>query len=267
MKRPFTAPAAAAPLASPPADVACGDGPREGPFPYRDYVAARDALLAAIRGGFFYGLVLGESGTGKTTIPREVAATLDRHRHQILYLSSSMASVLGVANFLAESLRVSPRRSYLETTKVIAEALKAQPVHHVLWIDEADQVSREMLAEVRVLAECDLAVPQLLSVVLSGLPSLRSTLDVRELFPLKRRITVRRTLAGLARDELDPFLVFRLGVAAARRLPQAAKDELFERTKGAPALVLKAARFALERTGGGALREDLLREALDDAGL
>jgi len=215
---------------------------------------------------FFYGLVIGESGTGKTSIPREITASLDHHRHQILYLSSSKASALGVSCFLAECLRVSPRRSHLETAKAIADVLKAQPLQYTVWVDEAHKVSLETLAVVLGLAEGDLSVPQLFSVVLSGLPELRGALDTRELFPLKRRITVRGTLAGLARDELDAFLLHRLG-APAKRLPVATKDDLFERAKGVPALVVKAARAALTRLGDGPPDEERLREAIDDAGL
>lgn len=240
--------------------------PLEGPFPYRDYVAAREALHAAIRNGFFFGLLLGETGTGKSAIPREIAQGLDRN-HKILYLASSSASPLGVSNFVAESLRVAPRRSHVETAKAIADVLKGQPVHHVLWIDEGDKVSKATLGFVRVLAECDLDAPQLMSVVLTGLPELRATLDERELFPLKRRITVRRTLTGLARDELDAFLTHRFGGVAARRLPAATKDDIFERSNGTPALVAKGARAALERVGDGPVNEDTLREAIDDAGL
>jgi type II secretory pathway predicted ATPase ExeA len=247
--------------------TATDEEPNAAPFPYQDYVLARDAFLAAILKGPFFGLLLGESGMGKTTIPRELSTSLESHRHQILYLSSAKASALGVSSFLAESLRVRPRRSHLETIKAIADFLKAQPTHYTLWIDEADKVDLATLVVVRVIAECDLAVPQLLSVVLSGLPELRATLDTRELFPLKRRITVQRALAGLSRPELDAFLLHRLG-AAARRLPIATKNEIFERGKGAPALVAKAARAVLERLQGDQPPDaDLLREAIDDAGL
>jgi type II secretory pathway predicted ATPase ExeA len=240
--------------------------PRESPFPYRDYVAASNALLAAIRKGPFYALVTGETGTGKTTLPREISQKLDRG-YKILYLSSSSVSPPGVSNFLAESLRVAPRRSHVQTAKAIADVLKAEPVHHIFWVDQADKASQESLTVVLALAEGDLAVPQLLSVVFSGLPELRTALDARELFPLKRRITVRCTLAGLARDEVDAFLVHRLGGAAAQRLPVATKDEIFERAKGSPALVAKAARTVLERMGEGPGNEDTLREGIHDAGL
>jgi type II secretory pathway predicted ATPase ExeA len=229
--------------------------PREDPFPYRDYVAARESLLVAIKEGPFYGLVLGETGTGKSTLPREIAQGLDRNC-RIVYLSSSRASPLGICNFLAESLRVPARRSHAQTVKAIAECLKGQPVHYVFWCDEGHTFSEESLALVPVIAESDLSVRQLVSVVLSGLPSLWTVLDQPSLFPLKRRIGVRCTLAGLRRDELDAFLVHRLGGAAAPHLTVPAKDQIFECAKGSPALVAKAARAVLRRSGDGPVTED-----------
>jgi len=242
--------------------------PRDDPFPYRDYVAARDALRRAAHGEPFYGLVTGPSGSGKSSLSKDLRAALERPRFQIVYLSSSRASVLGVVNSLAQTLRVSPKRSSLETAQVIAEALKgATTTRYLLWVDEADLVKAETLAEVRILAESDIDAPQLLSVVFSGLPDLRAVLDARGLFPLKRRITLRSHLAGLGRDELDGFLLHRHGTAGARRFPAALRDELFERAEGIPALVHKVVRYALERAGSGLATEAILREAFDAAGL
>lgn len=241
--------------------------PCEAPYPYRDYVAAREALLAALRRGPFYGTVTGASGTGKSSLPREIAPLLDRHRHQIVYFSSSVASVLGTVNYLARQLRVSPRRSSLETSLVVAEALKAHGAHFILWVDEAERVSPQTLGELRLLAETDLDARQLLSVVLSGLPDLRTLLDTPGLFPLKRRISVRCVLEGLRRDELDAFLAHRHGTAAARRVPLEVRDELFERTRGTPALIYKVVCEALERAGSGLLGELHILGALDDNGL
>ena len=242
--------------------------PSDDPFPYRDYVAARDALRRAVHGGPFYGLVTGPSGSGKSSLSKDLWALLERPRFQIVYVSSSRASVLGMVNSLAVALRVSPKRSSLETAQVIADALKgATTTRYVLWVDEADLVKPETLAEVRILAESDLEAPQLLSVVLSGLPDLRAVLDARGLFPLKRRIALRCSLAGLARDELDAFLLHRHGTTDVRRFPAALRDELFERAEGIPALIYKVARFALERAGNGLVTEAILREAFDAAGL
>lgn len=234
------------------------------PFPYADYVHAKDSLTAALAGPRFYATVTGPSGMGKTSLVRELAAALDRHRYTVVYLSSARLSGLGLVSVLAQKLHLSARRTYLETVHLLAEALATQSNHLLLWIDEADQVPQALLQEVRMLAEPDVGTEQLVSVVLSGLPALLSCLDTPALFPLKRRIARRLSLAGLRRNELDDFLVHRFG-AQHERLPEAVKDELFERTGAAPALLDSVVRRALERTGD--VDQEAVRVVLDAAGL
>jgi type II secretory pathway predicted ATPase ExeA len=240
--------------------------PSPSPFPYEDYVAARTALLRALRDRPFYALVAGASGMGKTSLLRDVAHSLDRHRHHVVYVSSSRASLVGIVRFLAQSLHVSPRRTYLETVQVLTEAIQAQTAHLLLWVDEAHEVDAATLQEVRMVAEADLGAEQILSVVLSGLPSLITQLDAPLLFPLKRRIALRLRLDGLRRDELDPFLVHRFGASQAQRVPVPIRDELFERTQAAPALIDSVVRQALssstENLDSEAVRVILDRQAL-----
>jgi type II secretory pathway predicted ATPase ExeA len=241
-------------------------GPSSRPFPYADYVQAKNAILQALGGGRFYALVAGASGMGKTSLLRDIAADLDRHRHHLVYISSSKASLVGIVRCLAQTLHLSPRRSYLESVQVLADAIHAQTAQLLLWIDEADQVEAATLQEVRMLAECDLAAEPLVSVVLSGLPSLLAHLDAPSLFPLKRRIAWRCNLAGLRREELDPFLEHRFGTTEAQRLPKAVRDDLFERTRATPALIDTVVRLALSRNPGR-LDADDLRIILDVQGL
>lgn len=239
--------------------------PQSRPFPYADYVCARETLLSALAGPRFYATLTGPSGVGKTCLVRELGATLDRHRYTVVYLSSARLSGLGLVCVLAQRLHLSPRRTYLETVQLLAEALVAQNSHVLLWIDEADQVPQALLQEVRMLAEPDVSSEQLLSVVLSGLPALLACLDTPALFPLKRRIARRLSLAGLRRDELDGFLVHRFGPQQ-ERLPQTLRDELFERSGATPALLDSVLRRALERSREG-IDQETLRVVLDAAGL
>lgn len=240
--------------------------PRQSPFPYADYIGARDALFAALQGRSFYATLTGASGMGKTSLLRDLSAGLDRYRYLVTYISSSRASLVGVVRFVAQRLHVTPRRSYLETVDVLCEAIAAQTSHLLLWMDEADQVEAATLQEVRMLAESDLGAEQLFSVVLSGLPALGAQLDAPALFPLKRRISLRCSLAGLRRDEIEPFLVHRFGDHDASRVPDAVHNELFERTQATPALIDQVARHAL-RNANGTIHPEDLRAALDNAGL
>lgn len=239
--------------------------PRAEPFPYVDYVQARDTLRDAIAGPPFYALVLGDSGVGKSALLRTVVDSLDRHRHQAIYLSSTRASMSNIVRFLARMLRVPTRRSSLETVDELAKAIRAQPARPLVFVDEADRLTAETLQEFRVIAECELQAEPLFSVVLSGLPSLGDLIDTPVAFPLKRRIGVRCVLRGLRRDELAPFLEHRFGPDA-RRVPPAAHDDLFERTHGTPGLLDRIVRSAL-RTSPGRLDDDTLHAALDQAGL
>ena len=239
--------------------------PNPAPFPYRDWTTAKEELEAALRRGTCYGLVTGASGTGKTSLCHAVTAAEDEPRGQLLYLSASRVSLLSVVRYVAQVLRVPPRRSSVETIKVLVDVIKDRATRPVLWIDEADHLPVATLTELRSLIEFDPAPQPLLSLILSGPPELKTQLEAPALFPLKRRLVVRVALDGLRRDELDGFLAHRFGEAA-RRVPPSLKDELFERTRGAPALVDRVVAYALARTAK-TLGDAELREALDVTGL
>jgi len=240
--------------------------PKLEPFLYGDYEQVRTGLRQALKGPSFYALVTGASGMGKTCLFKQTSQALDRHRHHMLYLSSSKASLVGIVRFVAQKVHVSPRRSVIETIDLLSEAILAQTSHLVLWIDEADQLQPEILHEIRIFSECSPQVSQLFSVVLSGLPSLVGVLDAPALFPLKRRITHGFVLTGLRRDELEPFLLHRFGSQGVKRLCVESLNELFERTLATPAIIDAVVRRLLASTSGPIHLENL-RAALDKSNL
>jgi type II secretory pathway predicted ATPase ExeA len=242
-----------------------GDG---RPFPYIDYVHARNALLEALHAGpRLYALVLGASGMGKTCLVNDVSVALDRRRHHVVYVAACRASIVGIVRLLACKLHLRWRRSHLETVVALAETMAAQTMHWVLWLDDADQVAATTLAQLRILVEAVPAAAPLFSVVLSGPAALLSRLETPGLFALRRRFALHCTLAGLRRNELDGFLEHRFGAAGAERVQSSIRDELFERTQAAPALLDRVVRNLLHQHPQGAIDEDEIRAILDSAGL
>ena len=241
--------------------------PSQDPFPYADYVQALDAVEQVFAGPCTYVAILGASGMGKTSLARQLSVKLDGSRNTLLYLSSSRISAMGVVRCVAHKLHIWPKRNYLETVQLVSDALSRVPGQVMLWIDEADQADADTLQEVRMIAESDLNATPLLSVVLSGLPSLAAHLDSSALFPLKRRIAHHCLLAGLKRDELTPFLRHRFGADAEQRIPKAIRDELFERAQAAPAVIDKIITQALAKKSVGPIDPEVCHAILDTIGL
>jgi general secretion pathway protein A len=241
--------------------------PSQAPFPYADYVQVLDAVHNLFAGPCTYLAILGASSMGKTSLARELLSKLDGTRNTLLYLSSSRISAMGVVRCVAHRLHIWPKRNYLETVQLVSQALSRDPGHVMLWIDEADQADPDTLQEVRMIAESELKDTPLLSVVLSGLPALAANLDADPLFPLKRRISRNYLLAGLKRHELDPFLLHRFGHDDEQRIPSAFRDELFERTQAAPAVIDKIIAQVLAQKSAGPIDPEVCHAILDTNGL
>jgi len=219
---------------------------------YSDFVQAKERILNRIAQGPFYGLLTGESGSGKTSLLREVSSSLDPARYQVHYLAQSCASRAGLGLFLVNRLHLSVHRTHSETLQGMAQALRAYPLRMVLFVDEAHLLSSEALQEARLLSESEIDTPGLFTVLFAGLPELKAKLDQPSLFPLKRRLALRLELGGLKTDEVGPFLLFRLGEAHAARLSPEAHSAIFERARGIPALIEALATRCLEDAPQGA---------------
>jgi len=240
--------------------------PNAGAFPYADYLQAKQDLQKALHGPRFYASVVGPSGTGKTCLMRDLTAEVDRGHHHIIYVSSPRASVVSIVRLLASTFHVNPHHSHLETVHSLAEAIQIHSTHLVLWVDEADQLDPKALQQLRTLAEASPTPEPWMSIVLSGLSGLVDKLSVPDLFPLKRRISLRCTLSGLRRDELDAFIIYRFGSRDAGRIASDVRDELFERTQAAPALIDQVLRHALAQPHP-TINSEVIHAILDNHGL
>jgi general secretion pathway protein A len=161
-------------------------------------------------GGF--ALITGESGTGKSVALRIVAGRLQALREVVVGVIERPQSKS--SDFYRElgdifSVKLSPSNRW-DGFKALRERWKAHVassrIRPVLLVDEAQEMSPEVLGELRILASADFDATSLLTVVLSGDGRLLELLRLDQLIPLGTRIRTRLVMEAASRDELAELL-------------------------------------------------------------
>jgi general secretion pathway protein A len=143
----------------------------------------------------------------------------------------------------------------------------------LLIIDEAQNLSPEMLEEVRLLSNLETPTSKLLQILLVGQPELNEMLDRPELRQLRQRIVLRHHLIPFTAEEVDKYVDERLrlaGYTGKGIFKRAARKELFAVTGGVPRLINVVCDSALLLGYSRqqlAIGDDIVREAAAELGL
>jgi general secretion pathway protein A len=200
-------------------------------------------LLYGIRERKGFVQMTGEVGAGKTTLCRAMLEQLDGRYSTALILNPIMsASELVKAIALEFGLPVHGL-DRLDTIGVINEFLLQQierGKETVLIIDEAQDLTDELLEQVRLLSNLETDNRKLLQIILFGQPELRARLNNHRLRQLRQRITVRYHLSPLNRYEVTRYVQHRLHVSGGNGTPCFTRPALwrvYKYSKGIPRLV------------------------------
>ena len=197
---------------------------------------------AGENGGFVQ--LTGEVGTGKTTLVR----TLLEQRLENVDIALCLNPRLTVEELVAtvcDELGVAYPREH-HTLKPLLDALNehllrahAAGRRTVLIIDEAQNLSREVLEQIRLLTNLETAKHKLLRIILVGQPELRLMLARPDLRQLAQRITARYHLPPLDRRETAAYIGHRLCVAGGRveLFTDGARRAIYRRSDGIPRLI------------------------------
>jgi general secretion pathway protein A len=187
-------------------------------------------LLYGIRERKGFVQLTGEIGAGKTTLCRAMLEQLDGHFSTALILNPVMsADELMKAIAIEFGLDVKGR-DRLETVATINNFLLKQVGQRkdsVLIIDEAQDLTDELLEQVRLLSNLETDDRKLLQIVLLGQPELRDRLNNPRLRQLRQRITVRYHLPPLNRFEVSRYIQHRLEVSGAKGAPYFTRPALW----------------------------------------
>jgi general secretion pathway protein A len=200
-------------------------------------------LLYGIRERKGFVQLTGEIGAGKTTLCRALLEQLDGKFSTALILNPALnANELMKAIATEFGLDVK-NLDRLETISAISEFLVKQVEagrETVLIVDEAQNLTEELLEQVRLLSNIETDDRKLLQIVLMGQPELRHRLNSPRLQQLRQRIIVRYHLMPLTRFETGQYIQHRLELAGSKGVPfftQPALWRVFHYTKGVPRLI------------------------------
>jgi general secretion pathway protein A len=202
-------------------------------------------------GGFIQ--LTGEVGTGKTTVLRSLLQQLPPHCDVALILNPRVTD----AEFLlciCDELHVHVPPEAAGSVKALVDLLThflldahGRGRRIVLMVDEAQNLSPDVLEQVRLLTNLETATQKLLQIILIGQPELRAVLARPELRQLAQRVTGRYHLEALRRHETVFYMRHRLRVAGATRdlFSPGAIRELHRLSDGVPRIINVIADRAL----------------------
>jgi general secretion pathway protein A len=190
-------------------------------------------------------LLLGEAGTGKTTVVRAILDEFAGRGAKIAYLNNPTLTrdefyeVLAAAFDLPADAGASKVRLLAHLERALTQRY-ADGVLTALVIDEVQAMPEDLLEEVRLLANIETATTKLLPIVLSGQPELADRLNRPSLRQLKQRVALRCDLAPLDARETAEYIAGRLRIAGgncALLITRQAVDVLYQHSKGIPRLI------------------------------
>jgi general secretion pathway protein A len=215
-------------------------GLRESPFnvnPDPRYLFLTGQIREALA-GLTYGiqnrkgfiLLTGEVGTGKTTLLNRLLDWLHDHRMPTAYIFNSRLNVAHLFDFIMADFEIpceSREKSQvlLRLNQWLLERYRMGETA-VLIIDEAQNLSPDVLEEVRLLTNLETSTEKLLQIVLTGQPELEEKLKLPQLRQLRQRITLRCHTGALSLEETFGYIAERLRIAGANGEPVFSKEAI-----------------------------------------
>ncbi len=204
--------------------------------------------LAHLKYGLFetngFVLLTGEVGTGKTALCRCLLEQLPATIDAALILNPRQTAFELVANICDELHIDYPHDT--TSIKVLIDLLNAHLLENhargrrtILIIDEAQNLSDEVLEQVRLLTNLETTKRKLLQILLAGQPELQAMLSRPQLRQLTQRITARYHIAPLTPVETGAYIRHRMGVAGVERpiFSKEAITKIHKLCRGTPRLI------------------------------
>ncbi|NDQ56053.1 MAG: AAA family ATPase [Acidipila sp.] len=188
-------------------------------FPTRHTEEALAVLTYGIQSRKGFIMLSGEVGTGKTTLLNKLLDWLHRENVATAFVFNPRLNVMQFMDFMMADFGIvcdSKMKSQvlLKLNSWLLERYRAGETA-VLIVDEAQNLSPQVLEEIRLLTNLETSTEKLLQIVLCGQPELEHKLNQPQLRQLRQRITLRCRTHSLTPEETAGYIADRLRVAGA----------------------------------------------------
>ncbi|MFZ4552656.1 MAG: AAA family ATPase [Aquabacterium sp.] len=182
-------------------------------------------LLYGVNGGGGFVLLTGEIGAGKTTICRCLLEQIPR-RCNVAYIFNPKMTVPELLQSVCDEFHIplkheghSPAtvKDYIDPLNEYLLKTHAVGQNNVLIIDEAQNLSAEVLEQLRLMTNLETNERKLLQIILIGQPELRDMLARPDMEQLAQRVIARCHLDAMSEKETAQYILHRLTVAGLKK--------------------------------------------------
>ncbi len=161
--------------------------------------------------------LIGEVGTGKTTLVNRLLDWLNTQRTKSAFLFNSRMNSSQLLDFVLAEFEIacdsrSKSQQLMKLNQWLVDRFRAGEIA-VLIIDEAQNLTFPVLEEIRLLTNFETSTQKLLQIVLSGQQELDEKLKLPQLRQLRQRITIRSKTSPLTKEQTHAYINERLRIA------------------------------------------------------
>ncbi len=200
-------------------------------------------LKYAVEHGDGFVEITGEVGTGKTTLCRVFLDRLSDDT-EAAYIFNPRLDEVQLLKAINDELHITSSgdniKELVDALNVFLMQMKAANKNVILIIDEAQNLSIDVLEQLRLLSNLETTRSKLIQIILVGQPELAEMLDSHELRQLGQRVTLSCYLAPLTFKETSAYIEHRLQIALTkpgRLFSKNALKEIYTYASGIPRLI------------------------------
>jgi general secretion pathway protein A len=219
-------------------------------YPRENYKDCLFYLLHGLERGYGLLVVTGEIGTGKTFLLNTLIKETDEKTHAA-FIENTKLNSFEILQYASKELRLEitgqSKAELLFNLKGFLSTCAMKNEKVVLMVDEAQNLSVDVLEDLRLLTNFENARKKSLQIILVGQPQLEEKLKLPELAQLSQRVGLSCRLLPMNYDETKCYIEKRLSVAGVMYplFTSRAIKEIFGYSKGIPRVINMICDFAL----------------------